>query len=125
MNKVVREWLDKAEGDYVAMRTLLAASTPLPDGVCFHAQQCVEKLMKAVLIASQTDAPKTHSLRGLSQLVAAVRPGWDWSEVDLKTLTKGAVEFRYPSETATEQEAAAAADICEHIRPPLLALLRP
>lgn len=51
MNGTVREWLDKAEGDYrVAKRELRAAERPNYDAVCYHAQQCVEKLMKAVLV---------------------------------------------------------------------------
>ena len=41
----------------------------------------------------------------------------------MEALIKGGVLFRYPGEDATEREADAAADICERIRPRLLALI--
>ena len=48
MNETIREWVAKAEADYAtAQRELCVKSSPNYDGVCFHAQQCVEKLMKA------------------------------------------------------------------------------
>ena len=41
---------------------LAAARQPKHDAVCFHAQQCVEKLMKALLIHLGLDPPRTHNL---------------------------------------------------------------
>jgi len=32
------------------------------DTICFHAQQCVEKYLKALLTSTHTDFPKTHDL---------------------------------------------------------------
>ncbi|MBW8876798.1 MAG: HEPN domain-containing protein [Acidobacteria bacterium] len=48
---VCKEWLFKADNDLAnAAHTLkLGASCPT-DTVCFHAQQCVEKYLKAVLV---------------------------------------------------------------------------
>ena len=49
MNGTVREWIDKAEGDFdVAGLVLRAELRPNYDAVCFHCQQCIEKLLKAV-----------------------------------------------------------------------------
>ena len=49
MNATVREWVSKAEGDYAtAMREFEVAYTPNFDAVCSHAEQCIEKLMKAL-----------------------------------------------------------------------------
>ena len=51
MNATVKEWVAKAEGDYrAAERELHPTGTPNLDAVCFHAEQCAEKLMKALLI---------------------------------------------------------------------------
>ena len=51
MNATVKEWIAKAEADFsTATRELQAAESPNFDAVCFHAQQCAEKLMKALLI---------------------------------------------------------------------------
>jgi len=63
MNVVVREWLDKAEGDFrTATREIAVTEAPNYDAFCFHAQQCIEKLLKAALIAYGTSAPRTHDL---------------------------------------------------------------
>ena len=124
MNRVVSEWLRKADGDLRTCRreTLVTDDANL-DAISFHAQQCVEKLMKAVLIAAQTDAPKTHDLVRLSRLVTDVRPAWAWEERELRELTRGAVAFRYPDSSPTESEARQALEMCERMRLPLLALL--
>jgi len=47
MNATVKEWIDKAEGDYAtAGREMQATISPNDDAVCYHAQQCIGKLMK-------------------------------------------------------------------------------
>jgi HEPN domain-containing protein len=50
MNPLTVEWVDKAEGDMAtAKRELRARKQPNYDATCFHAQQCVEKYLKALL----------------------------------------------------------------------------
>lgn len=45
MKTETAEWLAKAEGDLrTAQRELLVAELPNYDAVCFHSQQCAEKL---------------------------------------------------------------------------------
>jgi HEPN domain-containing protein len=47
MNPLTQEWIDKAEGDFrTATREIQVTQDPSYDGVCFHAQQCVEKYLK-------------------------------------------------------------------------------
>ena len=47
----VPEWIRKAEADWIAASTLHSQNNEeLHDAVVFHAQQCVEKLLKARLI---------------------------------------------------------------------------
>ncbi len=46
---VAREWIAKAENDLKNAAHTLKLGTECPtDTVCFHAQQCVEKYIKAV-----------------------------------------------------------------------------
>jgi hypothetical protein len=50
MKRITREWIDKAEGDWSsAQREARARKNPNYDSACFHAQQCVEKYLKARL----------------------------------------------------------------------------
>jgi HEPN domain-containing protein len=95
MNGTVREWVTKAEGDFAtAGRELQAANLPNYDAVCFHAQQCVEKLMKALLIHLGVTPPKTHDLSALDALLTQHLTGWSWPAQDLRFLTRASVDFR-------------------------------
>jgi HEPN domain-containing protein len=50
MNPITNEWIDKAEGDFAtAQRELQVVNDANYDAVCFHAQQCIEKYLKARL----------------------------------------------------------------------------
>ena len=124
MNETLRDWLDKAEGDYrTARRELAVDSTPNFDAVCFHAQQCVEKLLKAVLIANQVTPRKTHDLIELSREVQGINSRWTWPEQELLEMTQVAVEVRYPSLRADRELAEKQYERCERLRPALLALI--
>src|SRR5690606_1777101 len=51
VHRMARKWLDKAEKDYKAMRILQNANNEeLSSVVAFHAQQCVEKLLKGLMV---------------------------------------------------------------------------
>ena len=121
MNGTVREWIDKAEGDYgTAERELRAAGHPNYDAVCYHAQQCIEKLMKGLLIDRGVTPPRTHYLAGLDELLKAACPGWIASPDDLEFLTRAASAFRYPGATARRDDAVEARDVCARLRAELL-----
>jgi HEPN domain-containing protein len=50
MKSITREWVQKAEGDFVtAEREFSAATDPNYDAVCFQSQQRVEKYLKGRL----------------------------------------------------------------------------
>jgi HEPN domain-containing protein len=124
MNATVEEWLAKAEGDYVtAGREFRAGEPPNYDAVCFHAEQCVEKLMKAVLIHLGVTPPRSHDLVALHRLLAPVRQGWSWPVAELRLLTRAAVDFRYPGESADQKEAAESFEIASRLRARLLQFL--
>jgi HEPN domain-containing protein len=93
---VAREWVLKAEGDLKAAAHLLQLGIDAPtEAVCFHAQQCVEKYLKALLILAEADFPKTHDLDRLVQLL---RRGTDigLNPAERAELTTHAVAARYP-----------------------------
>ena len=124
MNDTVKEWIQKAERDYAtAAREIAALEQPNYDAVCFHAQQCIEKLMKGLIIQRGIMPPKTHDLAYLSQFLAPVCPEWSWPLEDLRFLTRAAVAFRYPGESADREEAAVSLAIATHLRENLLSLI--
>lgn len=84
---VAREWVIKAENDLKnAAHTLKMGKACPTDTVCFHAQQCVEKYLKALLVACGMESPKTHDLGQLVALLPRrLRPSLDNEEQDRLT----------------------------------------
>lgn len=116
---LARQWMAKATNDRVAGERLLAAGGPY-DAVCFHAQQAVEKALKALLAFAQAPIPHTHNLEDLqaacAQLTTVGVPAhlaaWDLAE-----LTPFAVESRYdvefsPDEQTARHAVALAGEVC-------------
>jgi len=90
------EWMRYAEAD------LALARAPLPEGafyeqLCFHAQQAVEKSLKALLVRSNIDFPFTHDLQLLVDLLPAGIPTTPALVVAAR-LTPFSVGGRYPGE---------------------------
>jgi HEPN domain-containing protein len=93
---VVREWITKAENDLkTAAHTIKLGERCPTDTVCFHAQQCVEKYVKAVLVMEEIDFPKTHDLEELIALLPERRRPHLTSE-EQNALTDYATGARYP-----------------------------
>ncbi len=70
MSALVEEWVKKADADFAtAQREIAVTKTPNYDAVCFHAQQCCEKLMKALLLSVGVTPPRTHDLAYLATLL--------------------------------------------------------
>src|SRR5438046_2890992 len=93
---VVRAWVIKAENDLKNAAPTLKLGADCPtDTVCFHAQQYVEKYIKALLVFRTTPFPKTHDIRTLRALLPPrLRPKLDRKIQD--ELTAYAADRRYP-----------------------------
>ncbi len=124
MNTVVAEWVHKAEGDFTtALREWRARKDRNHDAICFHAQQCIEKSLKAFLQKHTIAFSKTHDLVVLTRLCIAEQPLWEaWVE-EMDALTRYAVLFRYPGETATRDDALRAVRIMRKHREELRTVL--
>ncbi|MBL8878359.1 MAG: HEPN domain-containing protein [Phycisphaerales bacterium] len=110
-------WVAKAEADYVsARREFRARKDPNYDSACFHAQQCGEKYLKAVLVDSSIPFAKIHSLTALLHLLLPIEPVWELLKPDAAQLTVHAVEFCYPGKTADKSLARQALVQCGRIR---------
>jgi HEPN domain-containing protein len=117
MLPTTREWVMKAEGDYdVVLLLLRSRKRSRYDPTCFHAQQCVEKYIKARLTEAGIAFPKTHDLPVLLNLVMAVEPRWAKVSRALMALTDWAILPRYPGTTAAAADARAAVSTCRRLR---------
>ncbi|MBF0240799.1 MAG: HEPN domain-containing protein [SAR324 cluster bacterium] len=84
--------------------------------LCFHAQQAVEKAIKALLIKVNIDVPRTHNLRTLLDKISPVIeiP----TEVDAEViLTDYAVSARYPGEMeeVTDEDYETAIELAQRV----------
>ncbi|OGB98664.1 hypothetical protein A2V82_07570 [candidate division KSB1 bacterium RBG_16_48_16] len=117
MKPITREWVDKAEGDYAMMeRESRARKNRNYDGICFHAQQCAEKYLKARLHEANIEFKKIHDLTALLNKVLEVEPLWEAFREHLAYLSDFAVSFRYPGESADHNMALDARRRCRAFR---------
>jgi HEPN domain-containing protein len=106
MKKLTLEWIQKAEGDYhSALREYRARKYPNYDSAGFHAQQSIEKYLKAILQENNIRFHKVHDLLALMQLCLSVDNELESHKDLLSELNPFAVVFRYPGESATKEEA--------------------
>lgn len=117
MKPMTDEWIAKAEGDFAMMeRECRVTDNPNHDGICFHAQQCAEKYLKARLCEADMAPGKTHDLVALLDLLLDIEPMWESFREDLAYLSDFAVAFRYPGESADAESAADAQRRCHRFR---------
>jgi len=117
MKPIAAEWVAKAEGDFAMMeRECRAQENPNYDGICFHAQQCAEKYLKARLCEADVSFSKIHDLVVLLEQVLVVEPEWETFREDLAYLSDFAVTFRYPGESADRESALDAQRRCRLFR---------
>ena len=116
---IVKAWIRKAGNDLInATNSINIKPKPPLDTVCFHAQQCAEKYLKAYLVQCGINFEKTHDLGELVLLAAKV--DGDFQEIiDIsEKLTDYAVDIRYPLllEEPTEEEARETIEMAEKIK---------
>ena len=117
MKAATREWVRCAEEDFDVANALLRRRTKTAaNSIGFHCQQCVEKYLKARLEEGSLNAPKTHDLIVLLQLLLPVEPLWASFAPVLRRLNDYAVKFRYPGHVATRTDAREALRVCRSIR---------
>jgi HEPN domain-containing protein len=85
----------KAKADALAMRELAGNPQISDDIVGFHAQQAVEKWLKAVIGASGARFEYTHDLRHLVELAKAAAGEFPFEIGEVIALTEYAVPLRY------------------------------
>ncbi len=113
----ISQWVQKAEEDYQTAVTMVRKrKRQVPDNVCFCAQQCVEKYLKAFLVQHRIYFPKTHILTELLDLVVQVDASLELIRADLSPLQPYAVEIRYPGFSATVEKSKEAVKLMKRLR---------
>jgi HEPN domain-containing protein len=87
--------LRMADRDIAAFNVLSRAEDIHPTIICFHAQQAVEKCLKAVLFGHRIEFRRTHDLDLLSALLAQHEVSLPLTSDQLAALSPCAVIVRY------------------------------
>jgi len=111
------EWVEKAEADYKSAVALnRRRKDPLPDVVCSHCQQCVEKYLKVYLVAQGITPPPTHDLEDLLNLGTMQDAALAARLPLVQVLNPYGVLIRYPGMSATVAEAQEAVKTVRRLR---------
>lgn len=116
MQAITREWVEKAEADFITAEREPRAMPPNYDAAAFLAQPSAEKYLKARLVEAQIKFPKTHDLAVLLDLALPLEPTWGHLRSALDALTSLGIEVRYPGTTADQEDAAEAIQAAGAVR---------
>jgi HEPN domain-containing protein len=128
MKRVTEAWLIKAGEDLEAIRAM-RGNPQLTGVVAFHAQQCVEKCLKAVAEERSRTVPRVHDLRRLWAVVA--EEFTEPLDIDLlRELTDVYTDCRYPGDVGllpsgkpTEEDATRFEQFADHVHAAVLSML--
>ena len=123
---LVGAWIRKAELDLKTV-VRLSAEGEFRDVVGFHAQQAVEKYLKALLTRYQIEFPKTHVIRRLLILLEPVESSIAQSLDDANWLSPLGAEIRYPGDRAEllPGEEVRARQLAQRVREAVMDVLGP
>lgn len=95
-------WFEYAENDFEAATILSAQLKPKYEIVCYHCQQCAEKVLKGYIASNNGRLLKTHDLVVLCQTSANYDPDFENIIEQCSDLTIYTSEVRYPNFMAIE-----------------------
>ena len=96
--RYAKELVELAQRDEIAFQVLRKSSEVDFSIIGFHAQQAVEKLIKAVLTHHGLDFPFTHDLVALHKILVDAQIPNPFQIAEVKRLTPYAVTSRYDLE---------------------------
>jgi len=114
----VLEWTKKAEEDYFGAKRLIRHRRPTEYNlVCFCAQQCAEKYLKAFLTAANKRFEFKHQIEKLIlPPCIEIDASFEFIREPVRRLDAYGVDFRYPGRDADKVEAELALQAAERVR---------
>ena len=125
LEEQVFKWIEIAEEDLLLAKHAFTLQSNIPYRlICYHAQQCAEKYIKALLVSKFIDFPYTHSINVLIKLVPEELNLMTKLETTFK-LTNYAVARRYPGEYKNigKDDALSAVELAELVKKVIYELL--
>jgi HEPN domain-containing protein len=96
-DEYLQNWLYRAKEDIAVIDSLFITDPAFyASTICFHAQQAVEKFLKAFLVYHNVDFPRTHDVDFLLIECKKIDPK-DF-DIDLGSLADFGVNIRYPDD---------------------------
>ncbi|MCD6082475.1 HEPN domain-containing protein [candidate division WOR-3 bacterium] len=114
-----KKWVLKAENDLKIAKDEITMENPATDAICFHAQQCAEKYLKAYLIFNSKEVRRTHDIAELISQCSEVDPEFaELNQIEIVSLTDYAVEIRYAEDFyfPSMEEAKHAIELAERVK---------
>ncbi|MBD3306285.1 HEPN domain-containing protein [candidate division KSB3 bacterium] len=94
MKNETHQWLEYAEQDYQAAQILLQSHLYNP--CLYHVQQSIEKYLKAIIVEYEFGFQRTHSIRGLVNIVSQHGVLVEIAEDDIDLIDAIYMPVRYP-----------------------------
>ena len=94
-DELARVLMRKAGGDQIVLVRLIEDDDVPDDVLGFHAQQAVEKMIKAVLVSKDVSYERTHNITYLLTLLDSAKIARPEQADSLPDLTPWATGFRY------------------------------
>lgn len=120
---IAREWLEKADEDFLFADANLRDGSEFYAQLCFHFQQAAEKYLKAFIIGKGLPFDKVHDLVHLLKTCSIHAPEFSKLKEECIFLNTAYIETRYPvhwptdyTKETTEQAKVAAGKIALIVR---------
>ncbi|HRV98105.1 MAG TPA: HEPN domain-containing protein [Aminobacteriaceae bacterium] len=115
-----REWMRLAEMDLEVANYLFGYHQIPVEIICYHSQQSAEKYIKALMVSSGEEPPKTHNLIDLARICKEKKIAaeiWDGMASEIVGLNRFGTVPRYPSKIElAESDARRAVEDASSIR---------
>jgi HEPN domain-containing protein len=100
--RLADEWLSFVQDDLAIVKLAVNVAT-IPQSVLgFHAQQAIDKALKAALAGKMIEPPRTHNLRYLADRVQTAY-GLSIDALHGQDLTRWGTAYRYPGSDPVEE----------------------